>query len=106
MSGHLGVTVDKLILVAPWTDPNKKYGDFFDTKINPNMAQRCLGGISVFYSSLDDEQAKQSLEVVRQTFDGRDDVEFIDIPDYGHYMLGNTMKTEEFPELIDKILEH
>lgn len=102
LSNHQGVTINKLALVAPWTDPHRKYGHFFATELDPRLPERCLGGLSVFYSSEDDPEAQASLEVIRTAFG--DTAHYIDLPQYGHFMLGNTMTGPEFPELIDEVL--
>lgn len=101
LSRNSFVRPDKVVLVAPWLDPNRKYGDFGEFKIDPKLVERCAGGLAVFYSSEDDEQAQKSLEVVRQALPG---AKYIDIPEYGHFMIGNTMTGPEFPELLDEVL--
>lgn len=102
LSQHPAVTIDKLVMVAPWTDPNNKYHGFFDVELDPNLTERCLGGITVFHSSDDDGQALASLEVVRTAFG--DSAKYIDIPAYGHFMIGNAMDGPEFQELVDEVL--
>lgn len=92
---------DKLVLVAPWLDPNRNYGDFGEFEIDQSLPERCIGGIAVFYSSIDDEQAQASLAVVQEQLPA---AKYIDIPKYGHFMLGNTMESPEFPELLNEVL--
>lgn len=92
---------EKLVLVAPFLDLKGKYGDFNDFEIDPNLVERCAGGLAVFYSSKDDEQALASLEVIRTQLP---EAKYMDIPHYGHFMLGNTMETVEFPELLPEVL--
>lgn len=100
MNQRSEVTVAKLVLVAPWLDPNRKYGDLFDFEIDPRLAERCLGGMAIFYSSQDDEQARRSTELLISTIEI---AKAIDIPAYGHFLLNNTMTSMEFPELLDEI---
>jgi predicted alpha/beta hydrolase family esterase len=97
----MGWSCEKLILVAPWLDLNKKYGDFSNFEIDPEIDERCSRGLSVFYSSLDDDQAKASLEVIQAALPSAN---YRNIPEYGHFMIGNTMKGPEFPELIKELL--
>ncbi|MBA3758649.1 alpha/beta hydrolase [Candidatus Saccharibacteria bacterium] len=92
---------DKIILVAPWLDIASKYGDFGNFEIDPHLSERCIGGLAVFYSSKDDDQALASLEVIQAALPN---AKYIDIPGYGHYMTGNKMETNEFPELIAEML--
>lgn len=100
LSENADTRVRKLALVAPWMDPNKKYGSFMDFKINPSIEARSLGQIAVFYSSLDDEQALKSVETIAGALPN---AHLIDYPAYGHYILGNNMQTNEFPELIKEV---
>ncbi len=102
MSRKPDMVVDTVALVAPWIDPNNRYPGFFDdVEIDETIPERCLGGMVIFYSSRDDAEALQSFEILHEKLPG---AKVIDIPEYGHYMLGNTMQTERFPELIDEII--
>jgi predicted alpha/beta hydrolase family esterase len=97
---HPESTIHRLILVAPWTNPKGKYENFCRQPVDPSIAGRCLGGLSIFYSSEDDEQAQESFMQLHEAFP---EARTINIPRYGHFMLGNTMETPEFPEIIDEI---
>jgi predicted alpha/beta hydrolase family esterase len=92
--------LDKLVLVAPWLDPQRKYRPEFDFGFRHNLTRR-VGSITVFHSSLDDDQALASLDIVQRELP---DATYIDIPKYGHYMLGNAMESVEFDELIDSVI--
>lgn len=100
MSERQDLFLSRLILVAPWTDPLVNYGNLFDFEIDPNIPKRVENGVTVFYSSRDDEQARQSLEAVREAIP---DAKYRDIPEYGHYMIGNTMDDPAFPELFEEL---
>jgi uncharacterized protein len=101
MSEHNKQAVRSLILVAPWIDPNKKYGDFARMDaIDPTIPSRCMGSMAIFFSSLDDGQAQASHELLVNSFPG---VKNIDIPEYGHFMVGNNMTSVEFPELLEEL---
>ncbi len=102
LSRNHDMVVDSVALVAPWIDPNNRYEDFLDdVEIDETITRRCLGGMVIFYSSRDDAEALQSFEVLHEKLPG---AKVIDIPEYGHYMLGNTMSSVRFPELIDEIV--
>ena len=101
MSEHKSVTIDKLVLVAPWFDPEHKYGNLSDFEIDPNLSERCLGGIALYYSSLDSEGVQAS---VRRAMTALPDMAAWDIPENGHFLLGNTMDTVEFPELLEELV--
>ena len=100
MTERNDIVLSKLILVAPWTDPLRNYGRLFDFKIDPTIPERVTNGITVFYSSQDDLQAQQSLVTIQSELPC---VKYRNIPEYGHFMLGNTMTSEEFPELLEEI---
>lgn len=101
MSRYDRLPFDRAVLVAPWLDLENKYDYFSTFKIDKTIPERCLGGVTIFYSSQDDAQALKSLDVVRSALPN---ATYIDMPEYGHYMLGNTMQGPEFPELIDVVL--
>lgn len=100
MSEQRELVVAKAILVAPWLDPDGKYGDLFKFKIDRDIGERCKSGLIIYYSSDDDRQAQDSLEkICSSVLDAR----YRNIPEYGHFMLGNTMESTEFPELLEEI---
>ena len=92
----------KLILVAPWEDPNKKYGRNFKCHHRSDVLGK-IGQISVLFSSQDDEQTLKSLDYLREHVLPSNTV-YRDIPEYGHFLIGNTMDSADFPELIDEIV--
>jgi predicted alpha/beta hydrolase family esterase len=102
MSENSKLEFDKLVLVAPWLDLTGKYGDFSKFRIDTAIPERCIGGLAVFHSSQDDQQALASLDLIQRALPEGD---YTDIPGNGHYMLGNTMQTTEFPELLAAVLE-
>lgn len=100
MSEQRELVVAKAILVAPWLDPDRKYGDLFNIKFDSDVGLRCLQGLTVFYSSEDDKQAQDSLKkFCRSVLEAR----YHNMPKYGHFMLGNNMEDAEFPELVEEI---
>lgn len=105
MSENRNQELGMLILVAPWLNPNEKYAGLPPFEIDPGLVERCVGGLAVFYSSEDDEQARASLATLRTAIpEGTPGATYTDIPHYGHYMLGNRMTFNEFPELIPVML--
>lgn len=95
------LSISKAVLVAPWIDPNHRYGDVFDFAIDPAIAFQCAE-ITVFHSSLDGDEPRRSLEVIRSALPH---ATCRDIPSYGHFQVGNTMPSEEFPELIEELAQ-
>lgn len=100
LNTHGAARIEKLVMVAPWLDPHRKYRPEFDFAARSNLNRR-IGSVIVFYSSLDDEQALASMEMVYREMPN---ARYIDIPENGHYMLGNRMETVEFDRLIDEII--
>lgn len=96
------VEIDKLVLVAPWLDPGRNYRPEFDFGFRSNLLRR-IGEVTVFFSSNDDEQVLESLDKLKNGLDIPEE-NYLDYPAYGHYMLGNSMESVEFPELIAEIV--
>ncbi len=101
MSENPDVAVKKLVLVAPWLDPNRRYGSLFDFVLDPSLIERCAGGMAIFYSSHDGKEAKQSAGMLMSTFPGATRK---NIPEDGHFMPGNTMRTNKFYKIISELL--
>ncbi len=100
MSENPDAYVKKLVLVAPWLDPNRRYGGLFDFVLDPSLIERCAGGIAIFYSSRDGKEAKQSAKMLMSVFPG---AKATNLPEYGHFMLGNTMRTNRFPKILNEL---
>jgi predicted alpha/beta hydrolase family esterase len=93
--------VSKVILVAPWLDPNKIIDpNFFNFEIDPNLASR-TEGITIIYSTDDDSEIFKSLDMIKSKIKNLQIKEF---HGKGHFVL-NSLKSEKFPELLDIILE-
>jgi|SRR3989344_6005006 len=93
--------INKLILVAPWKIPDKndKYRiEFYTYSIDKTIKER-VNKIVMFTSDDDEEDGKKSLKIYNKDLDGK----VIELKGHGHFTLGD-MKTEEFPELIEEII--
>lgn len=93
--------VHKLVLVAPWKIPDKndKYRkEFYEYPIDKTIKER-LGEIVMFTADDEEEDGKKSLEIFNEALGGK----VIEFKGRGHYTL-NDMGTEEFPELLEAIL--
>jgi uncharacterized protein len=102
LSLHKDLKVGKVILVAPWLDPDgNEAGDFFkDFKMDPGLAARTKG-LVIFNSDNDMGNVMKSVARIRKTIKNSDYREF---KNYGHFTIF-TMKTAKFPELLAECLE-
>lgn len=89
--------IDKLILVAPWLDPDrKKTVGFFKFEIDPSIQQR-LNELHIFVSSDDEKDILASVEAIKKVFPQALLHEF---SNKGHFTLED-MGSDKFPELLD-----
>lgn len=100
LSRHPDVRVGKVVLVAPWIDVEKDDWPAFDFEIDKNIAQRTTG-LTIFHSLDDVEEIQTS---VKKLVKDLKDLKYVEFTGYGHFTL-NSMKTEEFPELMDECLK-
>lgn len=93
--------LEKLVLVAPWRDESKKYGSFSDYELDTNLSSR-VKSITVFNSLDDSPQIQANVGTIVTKLKRAELVQF---DGYGHFMLGNNMTTEEFPELLAEVTD-
>lgn len=92
--------IKKLILVAPWLDPERTNTDtFFDFTVDSSIHTRTQE-IHLFISKDDESDILTSFETIRGALPNATVHEF---EDKGHFTL-EEMKTEKFPELLETIL--
>lgn len=101
LSIHPNLKVGKVILVAPWLDPDHEHTkNFFDDfEIDPSVVSRTKG-ITVFYSDDDQKSVLKTVEILREKMKG---IVYEEFHNYGHFCSGD-MKSTEFPELLQTIL--
>ncbi len=94
------IKVGKVVLVAPWLDPEHKIDeDFFKFEIDENLVSK-TAGVVVMYSTDDDPEVLKSIEILRPRLKG---VDFQEFKGMGHFVL-KSMKTEQFPELLANLV--
>lgn len=93
--------VKKIVLVAPWLDPERECGDLFEFSVDPALEKKTVSGIDIVYSTNDDEEMQVTLALLREYLPTAYYHEFVD---YGHFCLGD-MGTREFPELLEICLK-
>ena len=95
------VKIKKLILVAPWLDPNReKTESFFDFEIDKNINNK-VEEIHLIVSSDDDGDILESVSTIK---DNVSVTKYHEFSNFGHFTYGQ-MKTDKFPELLVYILE-
>ncbi len=90
------ISIAKLILVAPWLDPEKeKDPQFFEFEIDKDLASR-VQQIHLLYSVNDMGSVLKSVETIKSNISGLTVKEF---KFHGHFTYGE-MRTTRFPELL------
>ncbi len=94
------VRVGKVILVAPWLDPDKsKSGDMFDFEIDPNMSLK-TSSIAIFHSDDDMESIQKSTKMIKEQVSN---IKYKEFHNYGHFCFED-MGVGEFPELLEECI--
>lgn len=92
--------VKRLILVAPWLDPQGlKCPAFFRFEIDPKICERA--DVRIFVSDNDSSDINESVHKICGTFPSIVPKVF---SGYGHFCVSD-MGTDQFPELIEALLE-
>jgi pimeloyl-ACP methyl ester carboxylesterase len=101
LSLHMDLRVGKVVLVAPWLDPDgdETKGFFDDYEMDPKLVSR-TAGITIFNSDNDMGNVLKSVAAIRE---GIQDVKYKEFRNYGHFTYGD-MKTVEFPELLQECM--
>lgn len=92
--------IKKLILVAPWKIPDGKDKIkklFYEYPIDKTIRSR-VKEIVMFTADDEAKDGKKSLEMFHKALGGK----IIELKGRGHYTMGD-MKTEKFPELLEKV---
>lgn len=94
--------VGKVILVAPWMDPEheerESVGDFFEFEIDSVLSDRA-SEVVVFVSNDDEKSILDTVEALKTV----KNIQIKQFSDKGHFTLGD-MGTREFPELLEEIV--
>src|SRR3989344_674179 len=101
LSLHKDLKVGRVILVAPWLDPEKETKGFFDGfKIDPNLAER-TNDLVIFDSDDDMGTVHKSVQTIKANIK---DVSYKQFHKYGHFCYED-LKTDQFPELLEECLK-
>lgn len=100
LSEHPELKVGKVVLVAPWLDPDgDETNGFFDFTIDPGLVSRTQG-LVVFNSDNDMGNVHKSVARLRQEIEG---VQYREFHKHGHFC-AQDMGKSEFPELLEEVL--
>ncbi|HEU5122081.1 MAG TPA: alpha/beta hydrolase [Candidatus Saccharimonadales bacterium] len=100
LSEHPEVTVGKVILVAPWLDPNRDdTTDFFDFEIDSNLAMRTKR-ITIFNSDDDYASVQETVKILRNKLQN---IHYREFHNHGHFC-HKDLGTEAFPELLEELV--
>lgn len=92
--------VGKVVLVAPWLDPNnRKDKGFFDFEIDPEITSRTKG-LTVFSSTDDFDEVQSSIKTIVEAVKN---IKVVDFDNYGHFCYRD-LKKDSFPELLEEVL--
>ncbi len=101
LSEHKEVNVGKVVLVAPWLDPNREdTTDFFDFEIDYHLGSRTKG-FTIFSSDDDTDDIKESVSIITQSVSRNTHTL---LHGYGHFV-GEEFRTKGFPELLEEVLK-
>ncbi len=100
LSEHEDVQVGKVVLVAPWLDPDRELEkDFFNFQIDSQFPKRTAG--TVIFNSTNDDVIKDSVDrIVAEV----SDIKVVQFINYGHFCVDD-MQTDVFPELLTECLK-
>lgn len=88
--------IKKLIMVAPWLDPNHENGNFLQCTLGEDLEQY-IDEIHIFYSIDDDtEGVTDTINILINKYPN---IKLHKFETMGHFCLGD-MKTDKFPELL------
>lgn len=94
------VKVGKVVLVAPWLDPEKSLDTgMFDFTIDTDLLHKAVS-FAIFSSTDDMEEVQESVAMLKSKFPT---IRIVEFKDYGHFCIED-MGTDAFPELLEEII--
>lgn len=95
-----GAVIDKLVMVAPFLDPQRRFGNFLQCRLRPDLMAQARE-IHVFYSA--DDPVGGIKETVDMVMEGYPSAKLHKFERHGHFTL-SAMGEERFPELLKTVL--
>lgn len=100
LTEHPEIKIDKLVLVAPWMNPDREEDfDFFDFKIS-TVLEGQVNQFTIFASDNDAKSVKTTVALLREAFPS---IYYKEFHNYGHFCIED-MHTVEFPELLEVLI--
>lgn len=100
LSEHPEITLDKVILIAPWLNlSHEAKTDFFDFEIDPSIVGRTNNFI-IFGSDNDSSEVQVSVNFAKEKLPN---IVYREFHNYGHFCYLD-LKTDAFPELLKVVL--
>lgn len=94
------VKVGKVVLVAPWLDPEKSLDTgMFDFTIDTDLLSK-VARLVIFSSTDDMEEVQESVAILKAKIPA---IQVVEFKDYGHFCVED-MGTEAFPELLEEVI--
>jgi predicted alpha/beta hydrolase family esterase len=104
LSENKDVEVDRVVLVAPWINPNNyevsDTADFFKFDIDPDFPSRAKK-VTVFISTDDEPSVVKTVQILKEHVH---DMELREYTNKGHFDLDG-LGTNEFPALLEELLK-
>jgi hypothetical protein len=100
LSEDPSLTPERVVLVAPWTDRGRKYGDFSNFETDRGIGKR-VGQLTIITSADDRSDILVNAGLIQSQIP---EAGIVQLKGYGHFMIGNNMTGPEFPELIDELV--
>ena len=96
------LSVDRVVLVAPWLDPEREHTkNFFDDfEIDPELVSRTKG-MTIFNSDDDQDSVHKTVKILKEKVKN---INYTEFHDHGHFCY-EEMHTSKFPELLEEILK-
>lgn len=91
----------KLILVAPYRDYEVKYGGFSSYQLDTDIVER-VGSLMIYNGTNDDQPIQRRVDELFSHVTGAQLREF---EGYGHFRKDHSMGTNEFPELLQEVIQ-
>jgi predicted alpha/beta hydrolase family esterase len=100
LSINKDVSVERVVLVAPYRDYDGKYEDFSKYDLDKDLCER-IGKVTII-NSLDDDAPIQRR--TQELITAYPTAKYIELDGYGHFRIGHNMTSQEFPILFDELI--